>query len=329
MLNEMREGRLQQSSINAFHNLSRPLGEEHDIEATELFPTRNEVDIANNSRLANLQGEVYVFEGKDGGTITDPQQREKVLSNTMAPAMITLKKGAQVMLIKNVDATLVNGSIGRVMGFMDENKFDGYVKRDLENAALNNEGTFASSPVHSTANKAPLADSMYGGARPGGMVHGSSTREWPVVRFVIADGTSRDFLCMPEMYKNELPNGEVQASRLQIPLILAWALSIHKAQGQTLERVKVDLGKVFEKGQAYVALSRATSMAGLQVLRFDPKKVNAHERVRHFYANLSRVEMVEKNQRRMASLDAENKKRKAGAVSADDYERDFVGGGWD
>ena len=62
-------------------------------------------------------------------------------------------------------------------------------------------------------------------------------------------------------------------ARYQIPLILAWALSIHKSQGQTIQRVRVDLGRVFEKGQSYVALSRAATMEGLQVLRFDPKKV--------------------------------------------------------
>ena len=52
-------------------------------------------------------------------------------------------------------------------------------------------------------------------------------------------------------------------------------MSIHKSQGQTLERVKVDLARVFEKGQAYVALSRATSLEGLQVLHFDPAKVRS------------------------------------------------------
>ena len=107
-----------------------------------------------------------------------------------------------------------------------------------------------------------------------------------MVRFSLPDGTSRDLLCQPEDWVTEAPGGEILAKRVQVPLILAWALSIHKAQGQTIERIKVDLGKVFEKGQAYVALSRATSQVGLQVLRFDPKKVMVHPKVIQFYRNL-------------------------------------------
>lgn len=210
----------------------------------------------------------------------DATQRDKLLSNCMAPPLITLKKGAQVMLIKNMDETLVNGSVGKVVAFMDEKTFEIYCE---------NEDDFQSVGV-TDANDAETAQSR---KKLRAMINkdlaGDTSRKWPLVRFSIADGSSRDLLCQPEAWKIELPNGEIQASRSQIPLILAWALSIHKAQGQTLDRVKVDLGKIFEKGQAYVALSRATSQEGLQVLRFDPKKVMAHDKVRSFYDSLYNI----------------------------------------
>jgi ATP-dependent DNA helicase PIF1 len=78
--------------------------------------------------------------------------------------------------------------------------------------------------------------------------------------------------------------------------------------------VRVDLGRVFEKGQAYVALSRATSMAGLQILRFDPRKVIAHEKVRTFYSSLMRAEQVEgkvKDKTILGKMQAANAKKKA------------------
>lgn len=311
MLNEMREGRLTQTSIEAFKKLSRPLNYEDSLEATELFPTRQEVDRANSDRLGQLQGELFVFPAKDGGSIQDKAQRDRLLSNCLAPESITLKKGAQVMLIKNIDETLVNGSLGRVLGFMDERQFDSY---------NNNEAAFLQSPGGTMQSNS--GDSASVDVRQ--MMQGITTsRKWPLIRFAIADGTWRDLLCEPESWKIELPNGEVQASRSQIPLILAWALSIHKAQGQTLERVKVDLGRVFEKGQAYVALSRATNMGGLCVQRFDARKVQAHEKVRAFYSKLARVELHEKNKERMGKMES------TGATNAKDYEANFIDGDFD
>ena len=57
----------------------------------------------------------------------------------------------------------------------------------------------------------------------------------------------------------------------QVPLVIAWAMSIHKSQGQMSEQVKIDLRSVFEKGQSYVALSRTASLGGLQILGSAPK----------------------------------------------------------
>ena len=227
--------------------------------------------------MCSLGGKAFDFVAEDGGSIVDKVQRDKLLANCMAPQTISLKKGAQVMLIKNIDETLVNGSIGKVIAFMDEKMFDIYHDDEDEFQAIETIDLTGEEMSESRKKLKALINKD---------LAGDTSRKWPLVRFAIPDGSSRDLLCQRESWKIELPNGEVQASRLQVPLILAWALSIHKAQGQTLERVKVDLGKIFEKGQAYVALSRATCQEGLHVMRFDPKKVMAHDKVRNFYDSL-------------------------------------------
>lgn len=241
------------------------------------FPTRNEVENANAFKMRSLHGKPYKFEAADTGSIQDETMREKLLSNMMAPKVLELKKGAQVMLIKNMDDGLVNGSLGKVMAFQTEAMFEIYDNDpDVLDSSIDTED-LTEQQQGMRANMAKKESSA------------KESQMYPLVRFSMPDGTSRDLLVQHEEWKVELPNGEIQAQRRQLPLILAWALSIHKAQGQTLERVKIDLRRVFEKGQAYVALSRATSQDGLEVQNFDKSKVMAHPRVGEFYNSLYSV----------------------------------------
>jgi ATP-dependent DNA helicase PIF1 len=87
----------------------------------------------------------------------------------------------------------------------------------------------------------------------------------------------------------------------QIPLILAWALTIHKSQGSTLDMAEVDVGSgIFECGQTYVALSRVKNLNGLYLTSFDHTKIRVFRKVKDFYEAL-----------RLKNAEAEAKKSKA------------------
>jgi hypothetical protein len=113
----------------------------------------------------------------------------------------------------------------------------------------------------------------------------SHTDKYPLVRFQ----NDEVMLCAPLVFDNVGIMGNIEARRVQVPLILSWAITIHKSQGQTLDHVRVDFNNIFAAGQgsiifrhscmsphllylAYVAVSRATSMEGLQVMNFKPDK---------------------------------------------------------
>lgn len=302
MLNELRTGIVSPETEREFRRLSRPLKCQAGIVPTELYATRNEVHYANESKLRAIREREVLFESIDSAV------NQNFLNNFLAPQELRLKKSAQVMCVKNFDDTLVNGSLGQVVDFLDKETY--MCQKFLEEDADINQIKELLEDNHSPDDsifsfleeceqnelyqlnherKKQLMEKLSKSSS-------TSNDRLPLVRFLLPDGVNtRDVLVERETWQIEDENTkEVIASRNQVPLMLAWALSIHKSQGQTLPKAKVDLSRSFENGQAYVALSRAVSRDGLQVLNFSREKVTTNPKVKEFYKNLKSSEELSK-----------------------------------
>ncbi len=94
---------------------------------------------------------------------------------------------------------------------------------------------------------------------------------YPIV--TLNDG--RDIVVEPVTWA--IQDGEKTLAEVtQIPLRLAWAITVHKSQGMSLDAAEIDLGKAFEYGQGYVALSRVRSLKGLKLLGFNSDALAIH-----------------------------------------------------
>lgn len=121
-----------------------------------------------------------------------------------------------------------------------------------------------------------------------GYLNGSTGR---VLRFdkegipVVRLSNGYELKAEPEEWRIEDETGKLLVSYTQVPLRLAWAITVHKSQGMTLDAALMDLGRTFEKGQGYVALSRVKDLDGLFLLGFnqtalqvDPLALRADQR---------------------------------------------------
>ena len=101
--------------------------------------------------------------------------------------------------------------------------------------------------------------------------------EYPVVRFY--NGVVK--IVTEHVWKSdEIPGVGIA----QLPLILSWAVTIHKSQGSTLDYAIVNIGKdIFEAGQTYVALSRLKAISGLFIEHFSPGRIRINPKVQDFY----------------------------------------------
>ncbi len=127
--------------------------------------------------------------------------------------------------------------------------------------------------------------------------------------------------------------GKVKASITQIPLRLAYAMTVHKSQGMSMDAAIMDLGKAFEYGQGYVALSRVRRLAGVYLIGLNERALEVHpevlekdkdfraasEAAREAFANMEEEEkltMQKKFVKAMGGALVENRKKSTRAGEA-------------
>lgn len=260
--------------------------------ATRLFSTLAEVKRVNDAAFARLQSSQLDFRCLDDFS-WNPQHRHLERMRQRGPdgsllalrehrldALAELKKGMLVVLLVNldVDSGLVNGSQGEIVGF------ESYSKEKLPKRSMKAAGK------RGKEEEIPAERQTIGGdyaelreAQIAAFIDQAEVKCWPIVCF--DNGITRTIYA--ECRVNEVGDDKPYSllMRTQIPLVAAWAMTIHKSQGMTLNKVIVDLAKSFESGQEYVALSRARSLEGLKVESLGQTQSSGDQDVRKFLAD--------------------------------------------
>jgi ATP-dependent DNA helicase PIF1 len=259
ILNQIREGKLKRSSNEVLlHKVGRSIPEDCIVRPTKLFPTRNKVDNVNTTEMNKLKTDELEFKLKYHSdlemTATELLKRRQFTREQIQTELLYLKGNLRC-------DEVVKLKIGSQVMCI--------INIELENGAT-----------------------LCNGSQ--GVITRLSEQGLPVVRFsntsngTASNGTAFETTMGYHVWPSEnIPGIGVS----QLPLILAWALTIHKAQGATLDIAEVDAGSgIFECGQTYVALSRVKSLEGLYLTSFDASKIKVSRKVQEFYNSLPKPE---------------------------------------
>ncbi len=198
-------------------NASRPV--------TRLYAHNVDIDTVNQRHLDALEQETHEYAMETKGSAAKVEQLRR---SVLAPELLELKLGAEVMFVANSPSGgFVNGTRGQVVDFRDDQ------------------------PIVRLANK-------------------------------------RNIKVGPHSWKLE-EDGRVRAEVAQLPLRLAWAITIHKSQGMSLDAAEIDLSKSFTPGMGYVALSRIRSIDGLYLAGINAMALQMHPQIYEFDRDLRKI----------------------------------------
>ena len=262
ILNQLREGKVKRSSVNILNEcVNKPVSEDVIIKPTKLFPTKNKVQQININEMANLTTEIFEYKMK---YVNDISTKDKDSLNN-----VSVKK------LKTEDKL-------KVAGFTQEQIFAELeqIKKNLicEEDLQLREGAQVMCVVNLDVEFAKICNGSQG------IVVGfteSKDIKVPIVKFTNGVKMAINYHVWPS---DNIPGIGVA----QIPLILSWALTIHKSQGATLDIAEIDAGSgIFECGQTYVALSRVKSLEGLYLTALNVGKIKVNKKVQEFYSQIT------------------------------------------
>jgi ATP-dependent DNA helicase PIF1 len=268
ILEEVRRGTLTKESVEILKSRHGLKWQDLRIRPTLLFPRKAEVDKINQLNLAALKGPHPIYKA---GFQTALQKTK--------PTILAMGH----TLIKTDDGyNYYDGLIG-----IDENNPD--FKREVEimdkEASYLAEVEIALDAQVMLIVNLDMEAGLVNGSR--GVVvsfQGAGHMAVPVVEFI--NGEKRPMYPHTWLVE-EYSTKERKIYRTQVPLKLAYAITIHKSQGASLDSALIDIGSnTFEYGQAYVALSRVRSLDALYIHAFETKAIRAHPRVIDFYKGL-------------------------------------------
>lgn len=257
ILNQIRR---QEVSFEAIAALEATYDQDVDIKRTRLYTHNLNVNKINDKELAELSGEMKRYEAI---SIGEEKLVETLKKTVRTQDELVLKVGAKVMFIKNnTELNVSNGTMGELIGYATVKVDDSHAKAKAEKDAISHALESKETVVASDDDKSDSIVEPQAKKAAKAISKQPTSQKMPVVRL----NSGREVIAEPEEWIIEDETGEVLASYQQVPLCLAWAITIHKSQGMTLDAAEIDLSRTFELGQGYVALSRLKSLAGLQLL---------------------------------------------------------------